>query len=379
MADVNIQVGQTQDNPWQDAQYPFDGEWMPDIDAALIGPRNFANIVNLRYNDRSIEGVNGYTNVNGTVIPTYVKIRDGHQLRSDKTITSYVCVAANDGSTAGRVFTNTNTIGTQGDFLGIDAEPNENVDTTGKPSAKINYITDNAASLVPQFSSAPQNSIVYCTGEDTKIFSGYEHRLAAAFMCTDQLGSGIIDVTEDLNNKLQSRAVTLAANLIPNGDCEADSDWVQIDAGSTITRQDTTQVHSGTYGVKAVCTAANDGVKSSTFTVTSGQEYWIRFWVYSTQTTIRYSFYDGDGALHSDGQQTATIIASQWNEVVYNVTSENTGASAYFQISANAADTFYIDDVAMNKDGEYNELHIRLVRYKVLNFTSRQRMRLLRH
>jgi hypothetical protein len=363
MADVKIQVGQTQDNPWQDTQYPFDGEWMPDVDAALIGPRNFTNIENLRYNDRSIEGVNGYTNVNATALTTYIKIRDGHQLRSDKTIKSYVCVAATDDSNPGRVYINTNTIGTTGDFLGIDAEPNENIDITGKPSAKINYIKDNAASLIPQFSSAPQNSIVYCSGEDTKIFSGYEHRLASVFMCTDQTGSGIIDSTEDVNNKLTSRTVTLAANLVANGDCEADSDWVQIDAGSTITRQDATVTpHSGSYIVKAVCTAADDGVKSATFSTTATQEYWLRFWVYSSQTTIRYSFYDGDGAIHGDGQQTATIVANQWNEVVYNVTSDHTDSSAYVEIAANAADTFYIDDVAFNKTGEYNELHIMTTR-----------------
>ena len=364
MADIQIQAGQAPDVPWQDAQYPFDGEWMPDVDPALIGPRNFASILNLRYNDRSIEGVNGYTYVNGTALTTYVNIRDGHQLRSDKTIKSYVCVAANDGTNPGRVFTNTNTIGTAGDFLGIDTEPNENIDVTGKPSAKINYITDNAANLIPQFSSAPQNSIVYSTGEDTKIFSGYEHRLAAAFMCTDQTGTDIVDVTEDLNNKLTSRYVTLAANLIPNGDCEADSDWTAIDAGSTVTRQSTTQVHSGTYSVESVCTAADDGVNSGTFSVTASQEYWITFWVYpNTDTDIRYTFYDGDGAAHSDGQQTSTgLTAASWNKITYNVSAEDTGSGAYLQIAATGAETFYIDDVAMNKDGEYNELHIMTTR-----------------
>lgn len=360
MPQIQMQLPQTPDNPWQDAQYPFNGAWMPDVDPALIGPQNFASIINLRYNDRSIEGVNGYTYVNNTTALAKTKIRDGHQLRSDKTTKSYVCVHATDDSNPGRVYINTTTPNSQGDFVSA-----ENFDITGKPSSKVPYIIDNAASLVGQFSNAPQNSIVFCTGEDTKIFSGYEHRLAAAFVCNDQTGTGIVDVTEDLNNKLTTRSITLAANLINNGDCEADSDWTQIDAGSTITRQDQTiTAHSGSYVVKVVAAAADDGVKSNTFTVDGSSTYRVTFWVYpATDTSINYTFYDGDGAAHSDGQQTATgLTAAAWNEVTYEVTSEDSGAGAYFQISATSADTFYIDDVAFNVDGEYNELHIMTTR-----------------
>ena len=103
-------AGQSQDNQWQDAQYPFDGKWMPDVDPALIGPRNFADIRNLRYNDQSIEGINGYAVVNSTALTSvngYANIRDGIQLRTNRTDNSFILVHSTNDSAAGRVHINT--------------------------------------------------------------------------------------------------------------------------------------------------------------------------------------------------------------------------------------------------------------------------------
>jgi hypothetical protein len=152
--------------------------------------------------------------------------------------------------------------------------------------------------------------------------------------------------------------------LIANGDMEtAATGWTALDAGTTTNEQSDTQVHSGSYGWKIICAAADDGVKSDTFAVTSGVIYRITFWYYGTIADIRYTFYDGDGAAHSDGQQTTTGgIASQWNKVTYQVTSENTGSSAYLEIAANAAATYYLDDATCTVDGAYPELHIMTTR-----------------
>ena len=113
--DVNIQAGQAPDVEWVDAQYPFDGEWIPDVDPSLIGPRNFANILNLRYNDKSIEGVNGYTLINDTPLGE-LKLRDGFQLRTNKTSKSYVLVSATDDINPGKVYINTNALETDRDW-----------------------------------------------------------------------------------------------------------------------------------------------------------------------------------------------------------------------------------------------------------------------
>jgi hypothetical protein len=59
VAQLDLKLPQTPDVEWQDVQFPFDGKWLPDQDPALIGPRNFATLTNLRYTENSIKGVNG--------------------------------------------------------------------------------------------------------------------------------------------------------------------------------------------------------------------------------------------------------------------------------------------------------------------------------
>jgi len=369
MPEANIKGGQAPDIIWKDTQYSFDGEWMPDIDPALIGPRNFASIENLRYNDRSIEGVNGYTTINedyvidgGDVVGaggTYIKIRNGHQFRSNKSIKSYMLVNSADDVHASRVYNYTDAFAVKGEF-----EDAENLDVTGKPTAKVPYITDSAIGLTPSFSNAPQNSIVYCTGQDTKIFSGYEHRLASAFMCTDRDGTNIIDITEDLNNSLTTRTIILSANLVANGDCEAITNWNDV-ATPTITYQDATHVHSGSTAIKMVADAADDGIKSDAFTVETGK-YWFTAWVYSTtDTTIDTKIYDGDDGLvmgSGDGADTEQpIVQNQWNKIVFDITF-TAGASAAVEFRGPSAGDWWIDDVSVVKDGEYNELHIMTTR-----------------
>jgi hypothetical protein len=180
---------QTPDNPWHDLQFPFDGMWLPNEDAALIGPRNFSTLTNLRYKDKTIWGINGYTKVNDTTaLATYINIKNGYQFRSDKAVKSYTMVHAVD---SGRVYQNIATPGTQGDF-----------DITSKLTvAGDAYHADRSTGLTGRFSSAPQNSMVYVNGEESMIYSGIEHRVSAAFL---SLASGISDVSDTINNKLTS-------------------------------------------------------------------------------------------------------------------------------------------------------------------------------
>jgi hypothetical protein len=183
---------QTPDNPWHDLQFPFDGMWLPNEDAALIGPRNFSTLTNLRYKDKTIWGINGYTKVNDTTaLATYINIKNGYQFRSDKAVKSYTMVHAVDSGGQGRVYQNIATPGTQGDF-----------DITSKLTvAGDAYHADRSTGLTGRFSSAPQNSMVYVNGEESMIYSGIEHRVSAAFL---SLASGISDVSDTINNKLTS-------------------------------------------------------------------------------------------------------------------------------------------------------------------------------
>lgn len=216
---VGIQIPQAPDTPWVDTQYPFDGEWLPDVDPALIGPRNFANIQNLRYNDRSIEGVNGYTNINTANAISQSDdvdlIAAGWQLRTDpnRSPNSFMLVRTEDSSGNGRVYLHTGTLYSQSDFnytYNLDYD-------SGTPAAPRAYWTDAATNLDGRFSDAPQNSIVYCNSEENAIFSGFEHRIAAAFLVegvpTISNAQNPKDVTDELNSSsnLTGRTVTFDA------------------------------------------------------------------------------------------------------------------------------------------------------------------------
>lgn len=194
MAQLKYQPPQVPDVEWQDAQFPFDGAWMPDQDPALIGPRNFAILTNLRYTDKSIEGVNGYSKFNTTAITDYTLIDNGIHLRTDKTINSFMLVHAKFGD-AGRVYQNTTTPGSQGDF-----DSSSNFDTSGNA-----YFEDASSGLKGRFSQAPQGSVVYCNGEESMIYSGFEHRVAAAFMQKDNVAEDILDVSEELTGSLTNK------------------------------------------------------------------------------------------------------------------------------------------------------------------------------
>jgi hypothetical protein len=204
LADVNLQQQPAQDIKWQDKQFAFNGSWVPDADPSLIGGENFAVLTNFRYNDVSIEGVAGYSRINNINTidngSTYLKIRAGHQLRTDRTTRSFVLAQALDTSGQGRVFLNTTAIDVAGDFK---TGAGYNLDTNGNA-----YHADASSGLTGRFSDAPQQSICYCNAEESLIFSGDEQRIAAAFLVTGVPtltdAKAPKDVTEHLNSSLST-------------------------------------------------------------------------------------------------------------------------------------------------------------------------------
>lgn len=193
---ISTQLPQTPDNPWQDAQFPFDGAWMPNDDPALIGPRNFAILTNMRYKDKAISGVNGYSELNTTPLDTYVNIVNGFNFRSDKTEKSFMLVHAVDAGGQGGVFQNKTTPGAQGDF-----DLTSRFNTDGDPQ-----FLDRSTGLIGRFATAAQNSVIYTNGEESMIYSGTEQRIAAAFL---ELAAGISDISDTINNKLTTASCTV--------------------------------------------------------------------------------------------------------------------------------------------------------------------------
>jgi hypothetical protein len=199
--EVKVQLPETPDNEWKDTQLRFDGQWMPDVDGALMGPNNYQTLENLRYKDSGLEGVNGYTRVNETTaVATYTAMKTGHQLRTEQDIESYILghfVKPSDGQ--GRVLLNTTDVDSTGDF-----DTTRDLDTSGNA-----YWEDSSVNLMGRFSDAPQGNVAYCNGEESAIFGGDEQRLAAAF--TVENGTTLtfpIDVTKALNNKLSDSVIT---------------------------------------------------------------------------------------------------------------------------------------------------------------------------
>jgi hypothetical protein len=201
------------------------------------------------------------------------------------------------------------------------------------------------------------------------IFSGYEHRIAAAFQAVDAEGTGVSDVTEDMNSSATGSTITIMANLVPNGDMNDDSNWTDVSA-ATGSRYDGTAdadgiggAHSGQYCWKISYASTDDGIISDTFSVTASQVYRVSVWVYpvnTTKTTI--TTIDGNGAAWYDTEH--TVVANQWNHITFEDTAAETGSSATIQIDSgtDAAGTIYVDDVVIVKQNTYPELLIMTTR-----------------
>jgi hypothetical protein len=346
MPQLEMNLPQVPDMAWQDAQFGFNGKWMPDIDPALIGAENFVKCENSRYKDKGLEGVSGYVNINATAITTFTKIRNGFQLQSPFTVPSYNMVHAINSSGQGRVYENRTAIGTQGNFVATQLH------------------ADAAVSLQGRFSSAPQGSAVYCNGKENKIYSGDEHRIAAAFQVLDHDNAAVIDVTDKINSSLSTTAskITLGTNLVTNGNMEADSNWTDIGDGGTMSRS-STQAKTGTYSWKILSAGTNDGIKSDTFTTVADSVYRVTCHVYPDDTTtVTISIAQGsDGAAFTYDQSHTGLIQDQWNEITFEYTEGSGvgGSNAYIQFDSGAAagaKTWYIDDVTIVDHGVYPHL-----------------------
>ena len=172
-------------------QFNFDGELLIDLDPAKIGPGNYRKLQNMRYTNGAPEGVLGYSKINTTALTTYTNIRTGHQLRSDRTLKSYVLAHAQNSSGEGKVYQNQTTIPDQGDF-----------------EASVLH-TDATGHGLGRFSDAPGGNVTYCNEKESMIWAGNEMRIGAFYLTTDGTYDGTenpVDRTEAINNTLDDTA-----------------------------------------------------------------------------------------------------------------------------------------------------------------------------
>ena len=168
-------IPQAPDVEEQELQFFFDGQWLPDLDPAEIGAKNYSELKNLRYGPEKmgLEGVQGYTKINTTTaLSTYTSLRSGYQLRTDRSTDSYVLVQAeNSGETGSRVYVNTTDIPDQGDFSST-----VQLDTSGNA-----YVADSSGAGLGRFSAAPNGNATYSNGVETLVWAGEEMRIGALY------------------------------------------------------------------------------------------------------------------------------------------------------------------------------------------------------
>lgn len=178
--------------------FNFDGAWLPSIDAALIGAKNFRELINMRYTEGGIEGINGYFDFNSTAISTYTNVNSGIHFRTNRTDDSYILVHASDSSGNGRIFYSTSAVGI--------------AEGTGSFGATALH-SDVSADLVGRFSEGPSGAIAYCNQEESLIWEGTEADIMTLFTLAnvdpDNAGAYPIDETDECIDRIVANYITM--------------------------------------------------------------------------------------------------------------------------------------------------------------------------
>jgi hypothetical protein len=299
------------DTPEQTLSFFFKGAWQPDLDPAEIGPENYKTLENLRYGSGEVglEAVQGYTRINTTTdgIGSYLKIRSGHQLETDRSTASYVLVQAEDsGETTSRVFVNDTTIPSQGNF-----STTINLNTSGNA-----YFEDSTGAGLGRFSDAPNGNVAYCNDVECLVWAGEEMRVGSFFSLENSspynAAAYPIDHTEAINNRLFD-----AANRVTIGTGSRDYflimtsrpiQGVYFDVNSANTTAAVLDIHYRKTDATWAAIAETDGTLTGGDT-TLGQDGWVtwthvtdaapyhyqgvylytyRFYVNAAEATIQY-------------------------------------------------------------------------------------------
>jgi hypothetical protein len=165
---------------------PLTGKLITSADGTELPEGSFQVLTNLRYGLITPKSVAGMTKINTSVInATYLKPRAGHQfIQHTRTSTvSHVMVQAwNVGDTASKVYENIATVPAQGNFVATE------------------IWSDTQFSQIGKFSDAPDGSVAYVNGMESCIWGGYECRVPAFIVASDDLTTSY-DYTKQVNDK----------------------------------------------------------------------------------------------------------------------------------------------------------------------------------
>jgi hypothetical protein len=140
---------------------------------------------------------------------------------------------------------------------------------------------------------------------------------------------------------------TLGVELVVNGDMELNSNWTgqATEAGDT-TVQSAAQKHGGSYSWRIKVDATVEGIRSDDFQVTSGETYYVGFWVYMIDDiSLSLTAYNGRYTL-SKGIDPPLGV---WTYYVYAAPATGTGAEKFMVRSSGLGGEFFVDDVSVKQ------------------------------
>lgn len=231
----------------------FDGEWMPDVDSTLIGPKNFKTLQNYRYighgrKSVGIKGVLGYDEINQDIVNVnYYKPRSGIHFVKYRPAESHVIVQFyNHDLSRSRLYDNETDIPDEGNFNAdylYQAEPySESASATGPhqllwadtwnqdaPNQPITQFYDVASvetgvtttewadigagvtssasytSERSRFSLGPRSHVLHSDGTANHIWQGHETQIAAFMTASAAVTSYVCsprDYTYEVSNTI---------------------------------------------------------------------------------------------------------------------------------------------------------------------------------
>ena len=276
---------------------PLKGRLITASDGTEIG-ENFKALTNMRYTPTAIEGINGMTKINTSVMDaTYLKTRNGFHFRKSQPAESHVLVQAyNTGLTASQILENTTAIPSAGNFAATELHTDS---STGRG----------------RFSDAPNGHLAYCNSAETMLWGGDEAQVGA-FINYAPDGSFNYDFTKAVQNT-ETDAQNLAT--LARYDTSIDANvMLLLSLNNNVTDTSPTTIHTvtnvgskvtfsttekkfGTHGAVFTTDAQLTIPDNADFDFSGGSftvDGWFEFTDMSANNTIYYQETDGDNYFH---------------------------------------------------------------------------------
>lgn len=167
---------------------------------------NYSELTNMRYKDNSPPvGIDGMTKINTTQITDSPRIKSAIQFMKSQPEESHIIVQAwNSGESASELKINSTAIPNQGDFSDVRS--------------------DDSNASTGAFAIAPIESLIYCNGTETLIWSGNEARSGAIYNIDILSNSFKYDFTDPLSNNQTDSNNIATLTSVTETDPSSDTD-----------------------------------------------------------------------------------------------------------------------------------------------------------